>query len=209
MQCRRTSLPPAAVVIVLGLSAGCGQSDETLPFDPPASLETDVAELRELKTVPSTPVQGFVGPGGKPFFVKMRTPAIGQHPCSACHQDPLGPPLSNSLIDARTMHRDIVMNHADEVLMDCRTCHDSDDLSQLHTISGTTVDFDHAYTLCAQCHFQQAADWAGGAHGKRLAGWRGKRVILNCTECHDPHRPQIATKMPVAQPSIPRTGGSR
>ena len=40
-------------------------------------------------------------------------------------------------------------------------------------------------------------DWAGGAHGKRLAGWAPPRVSKTCVECHNPHQPQWDKRAPV------------
>lgn len=89
--------------------------------------------------------------------------------------------------------------------MDCRSCHDATDLGVLRLNDGTSVGFDHAYRVCAQCHFEQGRDWIGGAHGKRLAAWTGTRVILSCPACHNPHAPRIESRWPVTYPRIPRT----
>ena len=53
------------------------------------------------------------------------------------------------------------------------------------------VPLNESYRLCAQCHFIQVEAWSGGAHGKRLDTWRGPRVVMNCTDCHNPHDPGI------------------
>ena len=80
--------------------------------------------------------------------------------------------------------------------MGCTTCHATADVNELRTLTGTAVLFDHAYEICAQCHSTQKADWEGGAHGKRAGGWTPPRVVFNCTECHNPHRPAFASRWP-------------
>ena len=104
----------------------------------------------------------------------------------------------------REAHPGLMLAHAPAENMDCRTCHDPDNLDQLRLGNDEPVSFDHAYLVCASCHFEQARDWAGGAHGKRLAGWRGERVVSNCTSCHDPHRPGFEQRWPAKTPRIPR-----
>jgi len=93
--------------------------------------------------------------------------------------------------------------------MDCRSCHNPADLNTLVLNDGTPVGLDQVYRLCAECHFEQERDWAGGAHGKRVGGWNSERVILNCTDCHDPHAPAFESRWPVLYPRIPRTARTR
>jgi hypothetical protein len=72
--------------------------------------------------------------------------------------------------------------------------------------TGEAVGLDQAYRLCAQCHFAQVDAWAGGAHGKRLDGWQGRRVVMSCADCHDPHRPVIPQRVPYPGPRLPTKG---
>ena len=190
---------------VLGLM-GCGKpyDDPTLNQALPSSLEVDVEELRELKVLKHVPAEGVVGPSNKEFFVRDRRPEISQFPCSSCHSGALsevsGEPLPAQL---REMHVNINLKHAGPETMDCRSCHNPKNMDTLHTPTGKEVAMHQAHQLCVSCHFQQERDWRGGAHGKRLAGWRGKRVVNNCTDCHDPHAPGFAPRMPVTFPSLP------
>ncbi len=184
--------------------SACGGKGEDAP--PPAtSLETNAAELRQLKDVDAVEVQGFKGPGNKIFEVQTRGSEIGQYPCSTCHEQALNtePPAQ---AERRWAHQNIRPQHPRQG--NCQTCHNYDDLNGLLLEDGSSVDFDHVYQLCARCHFEQADDWAGGAHGKRLGGWAGRRVVLNCTDCHDPHAPAFAPRMPVRGPQVPRTGST-
>jgi len=54
---------------------------------------------------------------------------------------------------------------------------------------------------------EQAEAWAGGGHGKRLDGWEGRRVVMACADCHDPHNPAVQTRIPFRAPQLERTGG--
>ena len=135
---------------------------------------------------------GFPGP---PFSVLARTPALQKYPCSTCHSVPLermrGPAGS-----PRRAHWGLSLQHAPAAVMTCLTCHAPQALDSLRTLQGTTVGFDHSYQVCAQCHARPAADWAGGAHGKRVGGWAPPRVVQACTQCHDPHQPRWDTRWP-------------
>ena len=210
---RLTRCTACLAVPLLALLAGCG-SDAPEPSLPPPetvarTMESDETELRALKTIPHVPVQGITGPNGTAFFVKERHPSIGQFPCSACHAgiDPIqrSPAASPA---HRRMHVDIQLKHAPADSMDCTTCHAPGDPGQLQKLNGDPVSIDHAYQVCTQCHFEQTRDWAGGAHGKRLGGWRGKRVVNSCTECHNPHSPGFEQRLPDPGPLFPTLPGS-
>ena len=190
-------------LLVCMIAAGCGNRDGTRVAAPPVSLETDEDELRELKSIPHVPAQGARATNRTPFFVEARANNLTQFPCTRCHEEPFAESLPPE-IQRRTMHLDIVSNHAPGEIMNCITCHNPDDMDTLRLGNADPVAMDHAYRLCSVCHFEQARDWAGGAHGKRLAGWLGKRVIMNCASCHDPHEPQFDIRWPAATPRIPR-----
>ena len=132
------------------------------------------------------------------FFVKMRTPHITQFECSTCH-------IEAKITDPEILknrHADIELTHAASQVMNCLTCHNAGNFDTLITLSGTEIGFDRSFELCGQCHYQKLNDWKYGAHGKRLHNWQGVRVINNCTECHNPHRPEIPKRMPVAFPIL-------
>ena len=86
----------------------------------------------------------------------------------------------------------------------CSTCHSAGDVELLTLKSGERATLDHTYRLCAQCHFTQAKAWAGGGHGKRLDGWQGRRVLMGCADCHDPHKPATEQRVPFRAPRIER-----
>lgn len=128
-----------------------------------------------------------------PFHTLARTDQIQKYPCSTCHEGSLKSEESSRLAEP---HQDIQLNHADASVMSCTTCHAADNLDSLHTLTGTSIEFDHSYQVCSQCHSQEFEDWEGGAHGKRVGGWAPPRVIETCTSCHNPHDPAWDTRWP-------------
>jgi hypothetical protein len=181
-----------------------------------------------LGTVVAVPVRGFTGPGGHPFEVAARTHEavatharrfgmktlvtalraevgnVGQYPCTSCH---LGRRMV--LTDTRMpdVHQSIVPVHPAATGSTCSTCHAAVNVEELGLRSGERASLDHAYLLCAQCHFRQAEAWAAGAHGKRLDGWAGRRVVMGCADCHDPHNPALLSRIPFRAPVLRRPGG--
>jgi hypothetical protein len=177
--------------------------------------------------VRAEPVHGRVGPGGRPFEVTVRTTeaAAGHprrfgrltletafrnapleaYPCTSCHL------ASGRMVDGsqrlEDAHGNIQPLHPAGVGATCTTCHRPDRVDRLVLATGEPGGLDHAYRLCAQCHAPEVAAWAGGAHGKRLDGWYGRRVVMNCTECHDPHRPALGQRVPFPGPQLPGTRG--
>lgn len=190
---------PALVALGLLLLAGC-RSAEAPP--PPASLEVDARGPRELLTLPAVEVTGLSGPGDTPFSVALRTPSLTQFPCQSCHGTPVKVRAASS---GPRAHPTVEPVHPDGLATRCATCHDGTDLERLRLQDGSTVSLDEAYRLCRQCHYRQVEEWAAGGHGKRLGGWRGERVVLSCTGCHDPHAPRTPRRMPVEFPRIPHT----
>lgn len=192
------------------------------------STSNSTLEPGALATVSAASVTLWQGPGGRPFEVtvrtadptsalarrfgaitmrtalRVRTPNLGQYPCTSCH---LGRKMI--LADKRVAdaHQNIKAVHPVQTGGVCSTCHAPENVELLNLKSGERATLDHTYRLCAQCHFQQAQSWAGGAHGKRLDGWQGRRVILGCADCHDPHKPAIEPRIPFRAPQIERIRG--
>jgi hypothetical protein len=179
-----------------------------------------------LRTVLSAPVHGRTGPDGQPFEVALRTPgtapharrfgtrtlpiglrsagpSLGQYPCTSCHMGRGLVLRDERIADA---HGDIQPSHPRETGATCATCHAEDDVGLLALRNGERATLDHAYRVCAQCHFPQADAWAAGAHGKRLDGWQGRRVVMGCTDCHDPHAPALEMRRPFRPPLLHRPG---
>lgn len=121
--------------------------------------------------------------------------------CAECHERE----GLRELMPSQTAHLTVRLSHPGGYLRNCFTCHAPENPGYLTLQDGTLGSLDEAYRLCAGCHFTQADDWAGGAHGKRLEGWQSdQRVILSCTGCHDPHAPKFPIRRPVTFPKIAR-----
>jgi len=186
---------------------------------------TDRIQPGQLRTVATAPVMNWTGPGGKPFEVQIRTedpatanarrfgtitlrnsarvrsPDLGQYPCTSCHLG-RGTVLRDQRI--KDAHQNIKPSHPAQTGATCATCHAPDNVELLALKNGERATLDHAYRVCAQCHFSQAEAWAGGAHGKRLDGWQGRRVVMGCADCHDPHRPTLEKRIPFRAPVLKR-----
>lgn len=185
-----------------------------------ASLEPGM-----LATVQAVPVKGFKGPGGKPFEVALRSAvpeaghtrqfgtialpvalrsrsaSVNQYPCSSCHAGRTVTMAAQRIGDA---HQNIKALHPVRVGAVCSTCHASENVAQLVLKNGDRAPVDESYRLCAECHFKQAEAWAGGGHGKRLDGWQGRRVVMSCADCHDPHDPAVHSRVPFRAPQLER-----
>jgi hypothetical protein len=181
-----------------------------------------------LGSAAAAPVDLWKGPGDQPFEVTVRTgdPAsnisrrfgtitrrtslreraadLGQYPCTSCHLGRRMVLADDRVADA---HQNITAVHPVQTGGTCSTCHSPDNVELLALKSGERATLDHTYRLCAQCHFSQADAWAGGAHGKRLDGWQGRRVLMGCADCHDPHKPALEPRIPFRAPQIERTRG--
>ncbi len=216
--------PPVETAEGLGSVAPEAGTDPVTP-DPLDGEGFQITEPAGLGTIMADTVQGWRGPGGRSFEVARRTPgrtmhlsrrigqatfplaarlgagALSQYPCSACHEGELA--MGDRIEDA---HADIQATHPEAAGTTCTFCHvaDSVELLALHDASTTTLD--HAYRLCAQCHVSETRDWAAGVHGKRLEGWYGRRIVMNCADCHDPHRPGLEPRIPYPGPSLIRGG---
>ena len=225
----------AAVLYGMGMGAiaGCNEPDHAVSWSP-SGVESpprraDSLEPGALMTVRSGPVEGWTGPGGRPFEVSLRTATmesgharhfgvvnlsivlrnrsatLTQYPCTSCHQGRRVVPTDERIPDA---HQNIQPRHPAQVGARCGTCHVGDDVARFVVQSGPSATPDQSYRLCAQCHFAQANAWAAGAHGKRLDGWLGRRVVMACTDCHDPHAPAVSSRIPFRAPVIERARGN-
>ncbi len=151
----------------------------------------------------------FKGYEGTPVFSvvgrekKLPLPLL---PCSKCHQP--DPPKLENLPELMALHPNPVEMYHGNGMMWCTVCHQSKESDFLHTFRGEKVELDKAYLVCGQCHADRQKDWYFGGHGKRVANWRGERILFNCTACHDPHDPGIKPRKPQPPPPV-RTGLNR
>ncbi|MEW7290004.1 cytochrome c3 family protein [Aquimarina sp. 2304DJ70-9] len=132
--------------------------------------------------------------GEHSFLIPERKGQITSYACTECHTKPLHE-LQNKE-DAKKAHWDIKLAHANLNTMNCITCHNGDDMDNLKSLTGKTIDFNRSYKLCSQCHSKQFEDWKGGAHGKKVAGWAPPRASMTCVNCHNPHQPGFETRWP-------------
>ena len=128
------------------------------------------------------------------FYIKKRKTNIKSYACNECHNKPVDQLHTEGL--GKKAHWDITIKHADTKTMACLSCHNSENMNNLQSITGDPIDFNFSYKLCSQCHNRQVKEWVGGAHGKNISGWKSERVSKLCVECHNPHAPQIAKRWP-------------
>jgi uncharacterized CHY-type Zn-finger protein len=182
---------PAAAPAPAGTAASTLQAPPTLT----RSLRDNVPFTMPEPTQPQT----FTGyPGAPPFTVVPRKDKLTFFPCSNCHAVLPPNPEVRKLSGAP---HPAALNHGNGRIW-CLDCHQLKDRDHLHTLSGQSVDFNDAYLVCGQCHANRQKDWFFGAHGKRVANWRGERVIYNCTYCHDPHSPSLKPRAPSRPPPV-------
>lgn len=186
--CRSAGPEPAAAPHVLATIAA-------------ASAPNNNGGLSSEPHLDGAPRVAAIGyPAIPPFAVLQRTRAMQQYPCQKCHTKTLEILRAQSQVQVaqgkKASHWNVKLEHAPAVSMDCWTCHDQKNLDNLRTLRDSPVSLDHAYQVCAQCHSRQAADWAGGAHGKRQGGWAPPRVVASCAGCHNPHKPKLEPRMP-------------
>lgn len=157
-----------------------------------------------------------------PFRVLRRKGALENFPCSDCHEDEAANPRERELTEE---HEDISLDHGQGRFW-CLTCHGTATKDTLSSLKGKPIDFNFAFVLCGQCHFQRQKDWYFGGHGKRVGAWpkpreaplthdrlkvknraligtwKGPRVILSCPACHDPHSPSIKPYLASPPPKV-------
>lgn len=137
-----------------------------------------------------------------PFTIVKRIPyleEVGNYPCSDCHGEDQPPNAKIRVLEED--HEDVNLVHGKGRFW-CLTCHSTANRDVLTSLKEQPISFDDSYLLCGQCHFQKQKDFFAGGHGKRKDHWRGEKVLYNCTECHNPHVPQLSPRKPVAIPRI-------
>ena len=194
------------------------------PAESAAAALNATREPGALATVPAAPVESWAGPGGGPFRVAtrtseeeagharrfgtitlptaLRTRPLGQYPCTSCH---LGRKVVMAEKRTSDVHHNVQPVHPKQTGALCSTCHAADNVELLVLENGERATLDESYRLCAECHIAQVNAWAHGAHGKRLDGWQGRRVVMACPDCHDPHKPALEPRIPFRAPQIERT----
>jgi hypothetical protein len=130
----------------------------------------------------------------RPFWTETRKDKMSRFSCIQCHNNQNVTEANAAAI----AHGNIRLVHGSgDKQLSCYSCHNRQERDYLSSETVEKLDMDHSYALCGQCHFRQKKDWAGGAHGKRVADWSGARVVKNCTACHNPHTPRFQKRWPV------------
>ena len=162
-------------------------------------IEEESTHFKEVPISSEKYLEGIntvsVTENGKTFLIPERTGNIKSFKCTECHTQPLNEMNLNS-DKTKKAHWNIELVHAGENVMNCMSCHTANNMDTLHSFTGKSIDFNHSYQLCGQCHSKQLKDWKGGAHGKRLGGWANPRVTQTCVNCHNPHQPAFQPRWP-------------
>lgn len=142
------------------------------------------------------------------FYVEHQPNKATSKKCSFCHKNDKIVPLKE-LDSSRYSHWRVELKHASADTMSCSTCHNYKKASELLTLRAKSVPMHKSYESCKGCHSGQFADWRGGAHGKRVKNWSGKRVIKNCVGCHNPHAPSFLKRRPSTTTRFPDNAANK
>lgn len=141
---------------------------------------------------------GSAGPAPQLKLAPLPRRDSEYHPCSDCHdEDWETDPTPRTLTED---HEDLKLAHGADRIW-CLNCHHTRDRDSLTDGRGATVATDEAHRMCATCHAQVHRDFLHGAHGKRVGGHSGTRVVQRCAVCHDPHAPAILPRKPMPPPA--------
>jgi hypothetical protein len=206
-----------------------------LAADPPpkqSAKEADLALKRLMEN--RAAIQGKTRRGqtlddAPPFKAVPRKPSIGVYPCSGCHDNVF---IDGRVRDLKDEHTSLKFEHGGGRFWCYDACHNGRDMDHLVSIRRRPIDYDEAYKLCGQCHFQRFKDWNFGGHGRRagawpvprdvppahtelrvadretIGTWQGERTILSCPACHNPHSPSIKPYT-LSPPPLVRSGLKR
>ena len=199
---------------------GSPKSDKPKPQTAKEADEALAKLMVQRKPIRAATVRGETAAEAPKFKVIPRMDRIRNYPCTKCHD--------NKFVDRRVRelqdeHTKIVFEHGGGRFWCYDACHKGTDMDNLVSLRGRPVSYDESYKVCGQCHYQRL-DWYFGGHGKRqgawenqheipkvadelkvedrdqIGRWQGERMILNCTECHDPHSPSIKPFEPSPPP---------
>ena len=184
---------PLIVPLFLGMSLGCGGSQQAASQREPTATTADTYPIR-IRTPTRSP-QISTGT----FDEKGNAVTIA---CATCHATKsannvakLGTPLAQ-------FHQGLHGKHGN---LSCASCHNTTDgYATLRLADGKSVPYTEVMTLCAQCHGPQFRDYQHGAHGGMTGYWdltKGGRVRNTCVDCHDSHAPKYPTVAPVRGPN--------
>jgi len=181
------------VVVLLAGLVGCSKEP-----DPTFSEPLEQSAFAREQVIARFRAQPLKVAGYEEVYVAG--PETERKDCVRCHQPGKEPYRDEALAPGQDAHWDISMHHADE--MECFSCHKKENPAQLISVVDRKASLETSYLLCGSCHKDQFQSWLGGAHGKRVSGWNGVRVVNNCSACHNPHTPARGKSIPLAQPTL-------
>jgi len=188
-------MPKTSVIgmVAVALLAGCSKEPEPTYSEPLVQDAFTRQQVMEKFRARPLKVGGY-------DEVYVAGPEAGRKDCARCHKPGEEPYRDETLPPGQDAHWDIAIQHAAD--MDCFTCHQKETPDLLVSVIDREATLEAGYLLCGSCHKDQYHSWLGGAHGKRVSGWNGVRVISNCSACHNPHAPARGKSIPLAQPTL-------
>jgi len=196
-----TKIVASVITIVICLFAmSCKHSNEhkyhtvkdKIEAESVTDIELSVSSDKFNETIKTVPINE----DGVEFLIPERKSQISSYNCTECHTKPIEQ-LKQAQVGTKAAHWNIKSQHAGAEVMNCATCHTSNNMDNLHSLTNSEIDFNYSYKLCSQCHQQEFKDWRGGAHGKQLGGWAPPRLSNTCVNCHNPHKPAFEKRWPV------------
>ncbi len=141
----------------------------------------------------TTPVRGEVTP--------LRFKRTGfEYNCNECHQDLK---THQKYFKPEGEHKNIVLDHGLNV--NCLNCHHQKDRNFYAAYGDGKISQEDSYLLCMKCHGPIYRDWEAGIHGRVNGYWTaelGQQNKLDCTQCHDPHKPGFGSLAPMPPPAV-------
>ncbi len=170
-----------------------GRQQQEMPQLPPGKAEADY----EADTLPVKPFLDST----PNFNIIPAKRTASMYPCSSCHA---WRKINDSPRPLEKPHNNFELEHSLHGKGEfwCYTCHDLENPEGLKDLEGNHLTSQESYLLCSQCHSRQAKDWAFGAHGKRIGGWKGQRTSLDCAACHYQHAPALKAREPMSGPVV-------
>jgi len=125
--------------------------------------------------------------------------------CMACHR-------ANDPVQLKFDERGkVIVEEHDYIIFDhghspsnthCFNCHDQERMDRLRTPT-QILTFEQSTLLCASCHGSTYRDWQRDMHGRTTGFWdasQGEKQRMDCTSCHDPHKPAFPSITPAPAP---------
>ena len=103
---------------------------QSVQYERDSILNNDSFEIDELVAIQENNIH---------FYIQNRKTNIKSFACSECHTKPVEQLHKEGL--GKKAHWDITINHADTKTMACLSCHNSENMNKLQSITGDPIDF--------------------------------------------------------------------